>query len=70
MTAASLMQNIIKLSVEVKEHERYIEMLEAKLDCFFTGNIPENANLDMVVLATAGRKRLEEMRKKPKLLAS
>lgn len=51
-----------------KEKETYISYLESALDCFFTGNIPEGANLKQIILAQWGRKRLESIVKKPKLL--
>jgi len=37
---------------------------EAELQCFWTGNVPENATLSQMILAQWGRKRLEEMKSK------
>lgn len=39
------------------------EFLRSLLDSFWTGNVPENATLDHMVLAKAGRLRLAEKAK-------
>lgn len=39
------------------------EFLTGLLDSFWTGNVPDNATLDHMVLAKAGRLRLEEKAK-------
>lgn len=36
------------------------------IDCFFTGKIPEGADLTMCVLATWGKKRKKEMEESKK----
>jgi hypothetical protein len=64
------------------DHE-YEEMLEAALgtaqaevafqksllDSFWTGDVPDDATLDHLVLAKAGRQRLEEKAKRCALLS-
>lgn len=44
------------------------KFLHSLLESFWTGDVPENASLDHLVLAKAGRLRLQELRKKPALL--
>lgn len=39
------------------------EFLRSLLDAFWTGNVPDNATLDHMVLAKAGRLRLAEKAK-------
>ena len=41
--------------------EERIKKLEAELQCFFTGNIPDGATISQHVLAKWGRKRLDEI---------
>lgn len=56
-----------RLYVKIDELEAHIEQLEAELQCFWTGDVPEHANFSMILLAQWGRKRLAEINKKPKL---
>jgi hypothetical protein len=44
------------------------KFLRSLLQSFWTGDVPENASLDHLVLAKAGRLRLQELSKKPVLL--
>ena len=64
------------MTTKLKEYKAYIIELEASieaqqadLNCFWTGNRPEGCSLAQAILAQHGRKRLEEMSKKPKLLS-
>lgn len=52
----------------LKELEAENMFLLSLLNSFWTGDVPENASLDHLVLAKAGRLRLQEMSKKPVLL--
>lgn len=55
-------------SKTLKELEAENAFLASLLNSFWTGDVPENASLDHLVLAKAGRHRLQEMSKKPVLL--
>lgn len=44
--------------------EEEAEKMQAELQCFWTGNVPDRATLSQVILAQAGRKRLEKMKAK------
>lgn len=43
---------------------------ESKVESFFTGDIPDNATLDHMVMAKYGRKRHADLAKIPALLVS
>lgn len=43
--------------------------LRACVECFFSGDIPESASIDQIILATAGRERLERKARQAALLA-
>ena len=45
------------------------EFLRSLLDSFWTGNVPDDATLDHMVIAKAGRLRLEEKAKVCALLS-
>jgi hypothetical protein len=44
-------------------------LLQSKLDSFFTGDVPQNATLDHMILAKYGRIRLTERAKQAALLS-
>lgn len=46
-----------------------VEFLESLLSSFWTGDVPEDATLDHMILAKAGRGRIEERVKVCALLA-
>lgn len=52
----------------IRELERQVIVLQSKLDAFFTGDVPQNASLDHMILAKAGRVRLQERAKQAALL--
>jgi hypothetical protein len=43
--------------------------LQSKLEAFFTGDVPDHASLDHLILAKAGRQRLAEKVKVAALLS-
>lgn len=58
-----------QLKERVLVAEEQVRLLQSMLGSFWTGDIPEQATLDHMVLAKWGRKRLEEKSKQPALLA-
>lgn len=53
----------------VRELEAKVVLLQSKVDAFFSGDIPENASLDHMVLAQAGRERIRAKAKRAVLLS-
>lgn len=62
--------SIAELKQRVMDAETRAGYAEACLECFFTGETPDSASLQQIVLAQWGRKRLDSMRKTPALLSS
>lgn len=58
----------LKLRALDAEAER--DYLRSLLDTFLTGNIPDNAGIEHLRMASWGRKRLEELNRQPVLLRS
>lgn len=63
-----LKQRVVEAEDRTAYLEALVEHLRSKLDAFWTGDIPENASLDHMILAKYGRKRIEDKSKKPALL--
>lgn len=64
------MSYVSELKQRVTQAEAENNHLKSLLDSFFTGDVPEHASLSHMVLATWGRKRLDELAKQPALLRS
>jgi hypothetical protein len=62
------MKGVAHLKERVLQAEAERDHLQSLLDTFFSGDIPESASMQHFILAKWGRKRLEEMRKKPAIL--
>jgi hypothetical protein len=60
--------HVAELKTRVLEAEARVAYLEACLECFWTGDIPDKASFEQMILASWGRKRLEEKRKTAALL--
>lgn len=58
----------LKERVLVAEAQR--DFLQSLVDSFFTGDVPDNASLEHLILAKHGRRRLEELKAQPILLRS
>lgn len=65
-----LKQRIVDAQEYNRKLEAYIEHLESKLEAFFTGDVPQNATFDHMILAKYGRIRLTEKSKVPALLSN
>lgn len=52
----------------LKAANERIALLESKLESFFTGDVPQHATFDHVILAQYGRKRLAERTRQAALL--
>lgn len=59
---------VIELKRLVLEHQAAAEYYYNCCNCFWTGNIPEGATMEQVIMASAGRKRLDVLHKEPALL--
>jgi hypothetical protein len=57
------------LARRVEELEKQTMFLQSKIDAFFTGDVPNNATLDHLLLAKYGRIRLAEKAKTAVLLS-
>lgn len=66
---ASLKQRVVDAEEEVSRLDAENMLLRSKLDSFFSGDIPQGATLDHMVLAKYGRQRLLEKRQTAALLA-
>lgn len=49
------------LKAQVKYLENELDDLQDELNCFWTGNLPENHSLSQAILAQWGRKRIDAM---------
>lgn len=58
---AELKQRVVQLEAENR-------LLQSKLQTFFTGDIPQGATIDHMILAKYGRIRILEKAKQPALL--
>lgn len=61
--------NVAKMKQRILDNEAEIRYLEGLLNSFWTGDVPDNASLDHLILAKYGRIRLTEKAKQPALLA-
>jgi len=61
---------IVELKRRVLDAEGKVAYLESLLTSFWTGSIPDNASLDHMVLAAAGKERLAKKAKRAALLVS
>jgi len=59
---------VAKLKQRVVDAEQMAEHYRSLLETFFTGDIPDNATFDHLILAKWGRKRLEDQKSQPSLL--
>lgn len=59
---------VAQLKQRVVDAEQKAEHYRSMLETFFTGDVPDNATLDHLILAKWGRKRLEEQKTRPILL--
>jgi hypothetical protein len=59
---------VAKLKQRVVDAEQKAEHYRSLLETFFTGDIPDNATFDHLILAAWGRRRLEELSAQPSLL--
>jgi hypothetical protein len=66
--AAHLNGQLDPMKERIKQLERELTLAESKLNSFFTGDIPENATFDHMILAKYGRIRLTEKAKTAALL--
>ena len=57
------MSNVAALKERVLEAEARANFAQSLVDAFFTGQAPEGANFDHIIMAQWGRKRLEEKAK-------
>ena len=57
------MSNIAQLKERVLAAEERAEYYESLVDAFFSGEAPEGANFNHIVMAQWGRKRLAESRR-------
>lgn len=64
------MSYIAKLKERVLEAEAERDYYRSLVETFETGDIPDQASFQHLVMATWGRKRLEEKKKRPALLQS
>jgi hypothetical protein len=62
------MSAIAQLKQRVLQAESERDFYKSLVDAFFTGDVPENADLNHMILAKWGRKRLEQLKKQPALL--
>lgn len=60
--------SVARLKQRVIDAEQQAEHYKSLLDTFFTGDIPDNATFDHLIIAKWGRKRLEEQKSQPALL--
>ena len=65
---ADLKKRVVAAEDEAEYLQAKVAYLQSKLDSFWTGDVPENATLDHMILAKYGRQRLSEKAKKPALL--
>jgi hypothetical protein len=63
-------KSVAQLKQRVVEAEAKVQYLESLLDSFWTGDVPDGATFNHMILAKWGRKRLEEKAKQPALLVS
>lgn len=66
---AAMRKRLSAAEAKVKELERENMLLASKLSSFFTGDVPQHATIDHMILAKAGRQRLQEKAKTAVLLA-
>lgn len=59
---------VAELKARVLEAEALAAHYESLLDSFWTGNVPENASFEHMILASAGRDRLAKKAKQAALL--
>jgi hypothetical protein len=59
-----------ELKERVLDAEARAAYYESCVNAFFTGDVPNNASLEHMVLAKWGRQRLEELKRTPVLLKS
>lgn len=64
------MSFISQLKKRAIRAEAEVAHLRSLLDSFWTGDVPENATTDHLVLAVAGRKRLDAKKQKAVLLTA
>ena len=64
-----LSSKVRQLEEKVRTLERYNKLLQSKLDSFFTGDVPNNATFEHMILAKYGRVRLQERSRTAALLA-
>lgn len=64
------MSNTAALKSRALRAEAERDFLQSLIDSFFTGDVPESASLEHLILAKWGRKRIEEQRSQPALLRS
>lgn len=60
--------SVAKLKERVLRAESEVLRLQSMLEAFFTGDVPDGASVDHLILAKWGRKRLEEKKQQPALL--
>ena len=63
---AGLLEDTQAQLQEALERANYYESV---CETFFSGDVPQNASLTHIIVAKYGRKRLEELKKKPALLS-
>ena len=61
-------QGTIDLKRQLLEAQAAAEYYHSCVQVFFSGNLPEGATMEQLILATHGRKRLEALKKEPALL--
>lgn len=62
------MSYVAKLKERVIRAEEAAEYYKSIVDAFFTGDVPDEATLDHLIVAKWGRKRLEDLKAQPVLL--
>jgi hypothetical protein len=63
------MPTVEELDYIIVQQQHEIDRLRGVIQAFYTGDVPENASIDHLILAKYGRIRLAEKAKTPALLA-
>lgn len=66
--SALQIERILSLQKELEAALQRAEFAESVINSFFTGNVPNGASINHVILAKYGRMRLESLKKTPALL--
>lgn len=61
-------KSIAELKERVVKAEALVSHYESLLNSFWTGNVPENASFEHMILASAGKERLAKKAKRAALL--